>query len=117
MFIEFQKGGIIMVSYIYCSKDSNRYESINFYLEFEGRRYYLFTQHYSNTAYDKFKFKVRLDEALRHQKGLALKSFNEKLPKYIKYIEDTEGITILKKTAKKSEKKQYRKSSRYEAAA
>lgn len=96
---------IAMADYVFCSKDSNHYEKINFYLKFEGETYYLFTQHYSNTAWDRFKMGVRLDEALKHQSGLALKSFNEKLPKFIKYIEDTEGITVLKKTAKKNSRK------------
>lgn len=104
-----KKGGINMASYVFCSKDEIHFDKINFYLEFEGNTYYLFTQHYSNTAYDRFKFKVRLDEALRHQKGLALKSFNEKLPKYIKYVEDMEGIAVLKKTARKNNKKYSRR--------
>ena len=63
-----------MAGYVFCSKDSNHYEKINFYLKFEGETYYLFTQHYSNTAWDRFKMGVRLDEALKHQSGLALKS-------------------------------------------
>ena len=75
---------IAMADYVFCSKDSNHYEKINFYLKFEGETYYLFTQHYSNTAWDRFKMGVRLDEALKHQSGLALKSFNNKLPKFNK---------------------------------
>ncbi|MBP1564175.1 MAG: hypothetical protein IJP18_03185 [Oscillospiraceae bacterium] len=97
-----------MASYVFCIKDSEHFDKINFYLEFEGGTYYLFTQHYSNTAYDRFKFRVRLDEALKHQKGMALRSFNEKLPKYIKYIEDMEGIVVLKRSAKKNYKKRKR---------
>lgn len=103
------KGGVVMSSYIYCSKDSNHFDMINFYLEFEGNNYYLFSQHYSNTAYDRFKSKKMLSEALKYQKGLQLRSFNEKLPKYIKYIEDTEDIAVLKKTIKKNANKDKRR--------
>lgn len=110
-------GMIIMAGYVFCSKDTNRFDRINFYLEFEGETYYLFTQHYSNTAYDRFKKKVRLDDALKYQSGLALKSFNEKLPKYIKYVEDMEGIAVLRKTTKKINKKHSRKYNEYIIAA
>lgn len=106
-----------MAGYVFCRKDPDHYESINFYLEFKGRTYYLFTQHYSNTAYDRFKVRVRLEEALKHQKGLALRSFNEKLPKYIKYIEDMEGITVLKKTARRLDKRKARRNEEFSMAA
>ena len=111
-----QKGGVNMTGYVFCIKDPNHYDKINFYLEFDRKTYYLFTQHYSNTAYDRFKNKKRLDEALKHQDGIQLRSFNEKLPKFIKYIEDTEDIIILRKTIKKTEKKNRKKSSGREAA-
>ncbi len=106
-----------MVSYVFCTKDPKHYEKINFYLEHDGEVYYLFTQHYSNTAFDRFKKKKRLDEALKHQSGLQLRSFNEKLPKYIKYIEDMEDITILKKTAKRAGKKYVRHNESFKKAA
>jgi hypothetical protein len=110
------KGGICMTGYVFCSKDPKHYDKINFYLEFNGSTYYLFTQHYSNTAYDRFKNKKRLDEALRHQNGIQLRSFNEKLPKFIKYIEDTENITILRKTARRIDKKNRKKPNIRQAA-
>ena len=91
-----------MSNYIYCSKDPDHYNLINFYLTCGNETYFLFTQHYSNTAYDRFKNPVSLESAMKYQKGLQLRSFNEKLPKFIKYIEDCEGITILKKTEKKN---------------
>ena len=99
-----------MRNYVYCSKDPSHYELIHFYLTFEGETYYLFTQHYSNTAYSRFRKPVPIETALKFQKGLQLRSFNAKLPKYIKYIEDCEGITVLKKTEK-------RKSGRYKVCA
>jgi len=90
-----------MLSYVYCEKDHDKFNLINFYLEHEGNIYYLFTQHYSNTAYDRFKNRKTLKEALKFQKGIQLRSFNDKLPKYIKYIEDTENILVLDKSIKK----------------
>lgn len=92
-----------MNSFIFCEKDPKHYEKINFFLEHDGVKYYLFTQHYSNTAYYRFKDKMRLENAMKHQSGFQLKSFNEKLPKYIKFIEDYEHITILQKSFKKKQ--------------
>jgi len=93
-----------MKNYVYCTKDPNHGNLINFYLIYENQTYYLFTQHYSNTAYDRFKNPVLLDTALKYQRGLQLESFNKKLPKYLKYIEDCEGIVILKKSRKKADR-------------
>ncbi len=39
------------------------------------------------------------------ERQIKKKSFNEKLPKYIKYTEDCEHITILQKSCKKKQKK------------
>lgn len=89
---------------IFCTKDPEHFNLINFYIEVDNQVYFLFTQHYSNTAFNRFKAPVFLDTALKYQKGLQMRSFNEKLPKFIKYIEDTEGIVIMKRTMRKKNK-------------
>ena len=79
---------------------------IDFYIEAEGKEIYMFTQHYTTTVYERFRKKCRVEDALKFMKvGRAMDNLNEKLPKYIRYIEKEEGIEVLKKTKAKKKRR------------
>ena len=93
-----------MTDYIYCRRVDGSHDLIDFFIETSGRNIFLFRQHYTTTVYDRFRNGCRLEEALRFRKaGRAMENFNEKLPKYLKYIEKEEGIKIMGKV--KNEKR------------
>ena len=94
-----------MTDYIYCRRVKDNRDMIDFFIEASGRSVFLFRQHYATTVYERFKNGCRLEEALKFKKvGRAMENFNEKLPKYIRYIEKEEGIKILEKCGGRKKK-------------
>ena len=68
------------------TKNNNR---INFYLTFEGRRHWLFSQEYSLSVYDYFRFGRSVSEIRKHRcwkHNPRLAKTIERIPSMIKYV-------------------------------
>ncbi len=94
-----------MNSFIY-SKTTDK-DRQSFYLVFQNKEYFLFTQKYFRGVKNYFYNKVLLNDALdfaRSNHDNALMRTMKKLPLYIKYIEREYGIQVLKSTIKRNEK-------------
>ena len=86
---------------IYCRSNSNKHD---FYLNFEGYTYYLFSQPFRYGVDEFFKNGVKLDKAINHGIGrsdFAIHHTMDKLKAYIKYIETEYEVIILKQTKRK----------------
>lgn len=73
----------------------------NFYLDDGSRVYYLFSQNYRFGVKEYYKNGVCLKDAMdmsKSKKDIGILKTMEKLPKYIKYIEEEYEIEILEKT-------------------
>lgn len=95
-----------MKNYVYSKTTAKSQQS--FYLVSEGQEYYLFTQKFFRGVKEHFNKNVILNEAMdigNAHNDTALIKTKEKLPIYIKYIENEYGIVVLNKTARKKEKK------------
>lgn len=89
---------------VFC-RNTDKHDSQSFYMEYNGERYYLFTQNYKRGVATHFRNGVRLDDALdftRAKGDRGVLRVMEKLPMYIKYIEDVYGVEVLRKTARKN---------------
>ncbi len=101
-----QEGDFKMKNYIICKRTERAKTS--FYLVFNNAEYYLFTQNYRKGVKDYFLNGATIDEALDTGKGRfdsALMKTMEKMPAYIRYIEKEYGITVLRQTKKKEERR------------
>ncbi len=88
-----------MCSIIKCKKEKKGVHS--FYINYNGKDYYLFTQDYHKGVNNYFSRGVSLDKALncRTANGdFRVMKTMEKLKPYIKYIEKEYNIKILKNT-------------------
>ena len=68
------------------TKNNNR---INFYLTFEGEQYWLFSQDYSMSVYDYFKFGRSLEELRNHsfwRSNPRLAKTIDRIPTMVRYI-------------------------------
>ena len=94
-----------MKTKIYCTVSSKGTHS--FYLEQDGKRYFLFNQNYRKSVHRYFQYGASLEEATNfnrtHGDG-ALANTMEKLPAYIKYIEKEYQIAVFEKTREKQKK-------------
>lgn len=80
---------------IYCKSTK---DNLEFYVNANGRNYFLFMQSFDYPAYHRFKKGVELGDALSPKKRRSshtIKKVCEKLPGYIKYIEQEYGISLL----------------------
>lgn len=71
--------------------------TLNFYLNYCGQRYYLFSQRYYASAYSHFKNGVVMRDACNKSKShrdYAILKIMDKIPKYITYIEKEYGIKV-----------------------
>ena len=91
-----------MSSVVYCKPIAKGIHA--FYLNVGETTYYLFSQNYRRGVNKYFSNGVRLDKAVcfSSAKGdTALMRTMEKIPMYIRYIERTYDVVVLRKTAKK----------------
>ncbi len=91
-----------MSSVVYCKPIAKGIHA--FYLNVGETTYYLFSQNYRRGVNKYFSNGVRLDKAVcfSSAKGdQALMRTMEKIPMYIRYIERTYDVAVLRKTAKK----------------
>ena len=90
---------------IYCTVPTKGVHS--FYLEQDGRRYFLFNQNYRKSVQTYYQNGVALDTALDfnkiHRDG-ALTNTMDKLPAYIRYIEKEYQIAVFDKTRKSADR-------------
>ena len=96
-----------MKTKVYCIVSNRGVHS--FYLQQDGKRYFLFNQDYHKSVQEYFGRGVVFDKAIKFdkiRKAGALSHTMEKLPSHIKYVEKEYQIAVYKKTKKK-------KSSRY----
>lgn len=94
-----------MKTKIYCTVSSKGTHS--FYLEQDGKRYFLFNQNYRKSVHKYFQYGVSLGSAISFNKihgDGALANTMEKLPAYIKYIEKEYQIAVFEKTREKQKK-------------
>ena len=98
-----------MSSFIYCKTTEKGKQT--FYLSFNGKDYFLFTQKYRVSNKDYFSKRVFLDNALNHSmtKSRSVRKTMTKLIPYIRYIEQEYGIVVLRKTIKNNDKKSNRR--------
>lgn len=91
-----------MKTMIYCTKKNNQN---NFYMNYEGEDYYLFTQAYHKSANEFYKNGVSLDKAWDYKKSrknpVLIKTM-DKLKPYIKYVEREFSISVLECTRKRN---------------
>ena len=95
-----------MKNYIICKSAGKAKTS--FYLVSDHDEHYLFTQNYRKGVRDYFMNGVTINQAMDTGKGRfdnALVRTMEKIPTYIRYIEKECGITVLRQTKKKKERK------------
>ena len=91
---------------VFCKEttDRNLNRRLNFYVEAGRESHYLFSQSFTKDVYEFYKNGVSLDKPFNHSLANRNKSILkvfDKLPAYIRYIEQEYGLTILHKTAKK----------------
>ena len=91
---------------VFCKEttDRNLNRRLNFYVEAGRESHYLFSQSFTKDVYEFYKNGVSLDKPFKHSLANRNKSILkvfDKLPSYIRYIEQEYGLTILHKTAKK----------------
>ena len=91
-----------MQTKIYCKTLSKGMHS--FYLNHDGMDYFLFCQNYRKGVNDYYKNGVRFEEARDYSKAhhdTAIIRTMDKIPMYIKYIEEENNIQVMDKTKKK----------------
>ncbi len=91
---------------VFCKEttDRNLNRRLSFYVEAGRESHYLFSQSFAKDVYEFYKNGVSLDKPFNHSLANRNKSILkvfDKLPSYIRYIEQEYGLTILHKTAKK----------------
>ena len=87
---------------IYCKTTAKGEHS--FYLMADGQEYYLFRQAYRRGVHTYFSNGIRIDEVYDFSKAKndsAVIHTLDKLPLYIKYVENEYGIVVLRQTMKK----------------
>lgn len=87
---------------IYCKQQPNG--KLNFYVEVKGKAIYLFTQSFHVDVYKYYSKRRVLNEALDFGKShysCSMAKVMEKLPIYLRFIEQEEDLILLRKTAKK----------------
>lgn len=87
---------------IYCTKQPNG--KLNFYVEVKGKAMYLFTQSLHVDVYSFYSKRRTLNAALDFSNSHCSRSMAkvmEKLPMYLRYVEQEEDLVLLRKTAKK----------------
>ena len=88
-------------SVIYCVELNHG--SLSFYLTYNYFPYYLFTQTYHTTLWNRYHSGLPLDDCLDFSKcggTVILEKFTEKLPSYLRYIENEYGIAVTRRTIK-----------------
>lgn len=108
-----EKENLTMETIINCSK--NKFGNHNFYITYEGRRYYLFTQNYHRGVNVLFETGVSLSNAMNAKtaKGdYCIMKTMSKFRSYIRYVERENNIQILKATKEKNEIRKHRKEER-----
>lgn len=94
-----------MQKIVYCKETTPGTHS--FYIESDGRTYFLFCQDFRKGVDDYYSGGVSLKDALDHSKSRrdnGITHTMNKLPAYIRYIEKEEGARILDKTCRKMRK-------------
>lgn len=84
--------------------ENRTYGKDDFYLEYGGEKYWLFSQNHKAGVSRHFEKGLPVSEALSYRKAnddaSVIKTIT-KLPMYIKYVEKEYGIAVLEKTIKK----------------
>lgn len=97
-----------MTTKVFCEVSRQGVHSL--YLLFEGKRYYLFSQHYRKSVQDFFAKPVTLAETLdfskTHRDEALMRTFS-KISIYAQYVEKEQGIEVYEKTKKKRAKGKY----------
>ena len=78
---------------------------LSFYLNHEGKEYYLFSQRYHTGVRKAFVFGVLLNEALSYSNynDFCVRKTASKFRSHIKYIEKEYNVKVLDETIKKSQ--------------
>lgn len=83
---------------------------LNFYIKVENECLYLFSQNFNQETYDFFKNGVILDRCLDYSSAKRNKGIlraMDRIHSAIRYIEQEYGFSILRKTAKKYESREF----------
>lgn len=93
-----------MKTKIICKKVN--FDTQAFYAVVDGKEYFLFEQAYKSSVREFFKYGYYLTDSLDYSKlnnEAVMRTLN-KIPSYIKYIENEFGIACYEKTKRKQEK-------------
>lgn len=91
-----------MKNFIYCTTTAKGEQS--FYLTAQGTKYFLFAQAYRRSNKEVFEQRISLYDLRKLKKhcSYSVRHTAEKLPVYIRYIEQEYGILIMEKTKRKN---------------
>lgn len=98
-----------MKNFIYCTTTAKGEQS--FYLMMQGTKYFLFAQAFRRSNKDVFGQGISLSELRKLKKhcSYSVRHTVEKLPAYIRYIEQEYDILIMETTKRKKLNRQNRK--------
>ena len=76
------------------------HDRLEFFACTGGEEFYLFSQRFDRAVFARFKKGVELSEALtpikRRGRNLPLEKVSDKLPAYIRYVEQEYGVSLLR---------------------
>ena len=93
-----------MKNYIYCTTTAKGEQT--FYLMAQGTKYFLFVQAYRRSNKEVFEQGISLFDLRKFKKhcSYSVRHTIQKLPAYIRYVEQKCGIIVMKMTKRKQER-------------
>ena len=98
---------------IYC--EERTHGSLSFFLTHGNTDYYLFTQTYHTTLWNRYHGGLPLDDSLdfgKCSRTVILEKFTEKLPTFLRYIENEYSIAVTRRSVKSKAAKRPRRRGR-----
>lgn len=98
-----------MKNYIYCTTTAKGEQT--FYLAVQGTKYFLFVQAFRRSNKDVFEQGVSLFDLRKLKKNcsFSVRHTAEKIPAYIRYVEQEYGVFVMEKTRRKQVNRQNKK--------
>lgn len=98
-----------MKNYIYCTTTAKGEQT--FYLTVQGTKYFLFAQAFKRSNKNVFQTGISLFDLKRLKKhhSFSVRHTAEKLPAYIRYVEQEYGVCVTEKTKRKIANRQNKK--------
>lgn len=98
-----------MKNYIYCTTTEKGEQS--FYLIAQGTKYFLFVQAFRRSNKDVFQAGISLFglKRLKKHHSFSVRHTAEKIPAYIRYVEQEYGVFVTEKTRRKQANRQNKK--------